>query len=74
MTRAMNRTLWTIQVLLSLTFLFTGAMKLILPIAELTKDVALPGPFLRFLGLGVLCTFLPLALGVACLLLQRGYF
>jgi Na+/H+ antiporter NhaD/arsenite permease-like protein len=31
-------------------------------------------PFLRFLGLGVLCTFLPLALGVACLLLQRGYF
>ena len=30
--------------------------------------------FLRFLGLGVLCTFLPLALGVACLLLQRGYF
>jgi len=30
--------------------------------------------FFRFLGLGVLCTFLPLALGVACLLLQRGYF
>jgi Na+/H+ antiporter NhaD/arsenite permease-like protein len=31
-------------------------------------------PFLRFLWLGALCTFVPLALGVACLLLERGYF
>jgi len=30
-------------------------------------------PFLGFLWLGALCTFLPLALGVACLLLQRMY-
>src|SRR6266403_2286154 len=30
-------------------------------------------PFLRFLWLGALCTFLPLALGVACLLLERMY-
>jgi Na+/H+ antiporter NhaD/arsenite permease-like protein len=31
-------------------------------------------PFLRFLCLGAFCTFLPLALGLACLLLTRGYF
>jgi Na+/H+ antiporter NhaD/arsenite permease-like protein len=31
-------------------------------------------PFLRFLWLGALCTFVPLALGVACLLVERGYF
>jgi len=31
-------------------------------------------PFLRFLWLGALCTFVPLALGVACLLIERGYF
>jgi Na+/H+ antiporter NhaD/arsenite permease-like protein len=30
-------------------------------------------PFLRFLWLGALCTFLPLALGLACLLLARGW-
>ncbi len=29
-------------------------------------------PFLRFLWLGALCTFLPLALGLACLLMERG--
>jgi Na+/H+ antiporter NhaD/arsenite permease-like protein len=31
-------------------------------------------PFLRFLWLGALCTFVPLALGLACLLIARGYF
>lgn len=31
-------------------------------------------PFLRFLWLGALCTFLPLAVGLACLLLERKYF
>ena len=31
-------------------------------------------PFLRFLTLGALCTFLPLALGLACLLLERKLF
>jgi len=30
--------------------------------------------FLRFLWLGALCTFVPLVLGVACLLVERGYF
>ena len=30
-------------------------------------------PFLRFLWLGALCTFIPLALGLACLLLERPW-
>jgi hypothetical protein len=46
----MNRTLWAIQALLALLFLFTGSMKLTLPIAELTQQIHLPGLFLRVLG------------------------
>ena len=30
-------------------------------------------PFFRFLGLGALCTFIPLGLGLACLLLERSW-
>ena len=43
--------LWVLQVLLAALFLFAGGMKLVTPIAALTKQVALPGPFLRFIGL-----------------------
>ncbi|HEX3745686.1 MAG TPA: DoxX family protein [Bryobacteraceae bacterium] len=50
MTRNRNRALWAVQCLLALLYLFSGAMKLILPIADLTRQVALPGAFLRFLG------------------------
>jgi len=46
----MNITLWIVQVLLALIFLFTGGMKLILPIEEMTRDIAMPGLFLRFIG------------------------
>ena len=42
--------LWTIQGLLAALFLFTGGMKLVLPVAALTKDVPLPGSFIRFIG------------------------
>jgi hypothetical protein len=42
--------LWIIQVLLAGLFLFSGGMKLVMPIAEMTKDIALPGWFLRFIG------------------------
>jgi hypothetical protein len=59
----MNVVLWIIQVLLALLFLFTGGMKLVLPIEEMTKQTALPGLFLRFLGvvevLGALGLILP---------------
>ncbi|MBV9771824.1 MAG: DoxX family protein [Bryobacterales bacterium] len=47
----MKRTLWTIQMLLALLFLFAGGVKLSLPIAALTKQTPiLPGLFLRFVG------------------------
>jgi len=43
--------LWTVQALLAALFLFAGGMKLVTPIAAMTQQVALPGPFLRFIGL-----------------------
>ena len=46
----MNIALWIIQSLLALLFLFAGVMKLILPIEEMTQQIALPGLFLRFIG------------------------
>lgn len=45
-----NHTLWTVQALLALLFLFTGTIKLALPIAQLTQLVNLPGFCVRFLG------------------------
>jgi hypothetical protein len=47
----MNVALWIVQGLLALVFLFTGGMKLLMPIEELTAQTPLPGPFIRFLGL-----------------------
>ena len=44
------RLLWTIQALLAATFLFTGATKLLVPVADLSSPVPLPWLFLRFLG------------------------
>ena len=59
----MNVVLWIIQALLALLFLFAGVTKLILPIEEMTKQMAMPGLFLRFLGvvevLGALGLILP---------------
>jgi len=52
--RFRNALLWTIQVLLALLFLFSGSMKFIMPIAEMTKQTALPGAFLRFIGVAEL--------------------
>jgi hypothetical protein len=47
----MNTVLWIVQVLLALLFLYTGGIKLVLPIEEMAKEIALPGWFLRFIGL-----------------------
>ena len=47
---AFNVLLWVIQVLLAALFLFAGGMKLMLPIEALAGPVALPGWFLRFIG------------------------
>ena len=46
----MNIALWITQALLAALFLFAGAMKLIMPIEEMTKEIAMPGGFLRFIG------------------------
>jgi hypothetical protein len=46
----MNYALWIVQGLLTLIFLFTGGMKLVLPLKVLTAQMPLPGPFVRFLG------------------------
>ena len=48
--RAMPITLWSVQVVLALIFLFAGSMKLILPIEVMTAQMPLPGLFLRFIG------------------------
>ncbi len=48
--RKLHYGLWIIQVILALIFLFTGSMKLIVPIEEMKGPVQLPGLFLRFIG------------------------
>jgi uncharacterized membrane protein YphA (DoxX/SURF4 family) len=45
-----NAALWVFQGLLAALFLFAGGMKLVMPIDQMTDPVALPGAFLRFLG------------------------
>jgi len=61
--RKRNVALWIIQGLLAALFLFSGVTKLILPIEEMTRQIALPGQFLRFIGvceiLGALGLILP---------------
>ena len=46
----MNYALWIVQGLLALLFLFAGGMKLVLPLDAMTGPIALPGLFMRFLG------------------------
>jgi hypothetical protein len=47
---SLNYALWTVQGLLAAVFLLAGGMKWIVPIAEMTKQTALPGWFIRFIG------------------------
>lgn len=62
MTKRKNYTLWSVQVLLALVFLFSGSMKLVLPLAVLTQQMPLPGWFVRFLGAAEVCGALGLVL------------
>lgn len=59
----MNRALWIIQALLAGLFLFAGGMKLVLPIEDMTKQIPIPGLFLRFIAvcevLGAIGLILP---------------
>jgi hypothetical protein len=45
-----NVLLWSVQGLVAALFLFAGGMKLILPIEAMAGPAALPGWFLRFIG------------------------
>jgi uncharacterized membrane protein YphA (DoxX/SURF4 family) len=58
----MTYALWIVQGLLALLFLFAGSMKFIMPIEEMTKQVQLPGAFLRFIGVAEICGALGLIL------------
>jgi uncharacterized membrane protein YphA (DoxX/SURF4 family) len=49
-TPVMHHALWVVQWLLALIFVFAGGMKLVLPIEVMTKQMPLPGVFLRFIG------------------------
>ncbi|MGH7303762.1 MAG: DoxX family protein [Candidatus Rokuibacteriota bacterium] len=59
----MTYALWIVQALLALLFLFAGVSKLVMPIEEMTKDIQMPGAFLRFIAvveiLGALGLILP---------------
>jgi len=46
----MTYALWIVQGLLAALFLFAGGIKLFLPLEALKGPVALPGLFLRFIG------------------------
>ena len=48
--KATNAVLWTLQALLAALFLFAGAMKFVMPVAEMTKQMPLPGWFIHFIG------------------------
>jgi hypothetical protein len=58
-----NKTLWTVQGLLAFLFLFAGGMKLVMPLEGVAGPIALPGWFIRFLGvaevLGAIGLILP---------------
>jgi len=64
----MNYALWIVQGLLALLFLFTGGMKLVLPVEVMTEQMSMPGWFLRLIGvsevLGAIGLILPGLLGV----------
>src|SRR6202051_558856 len=48
--RKLNVLLWVLQVLLAMLFTFSGVMKFVMPVEEMTKQITLPGWFLNFIG------------------------
>lgn len=60
--RRISVLLWIVQGVLAALFLFAGGTKLVMPIAEMTKQIALPGWFLRFIGVAEIAGALGLVL------------
>ncbi|HTC63622.1 MAG TPA: DoxX family protein [Candidatus Saccharimonadales bacterium] len=48
--RKLNVLLWVLQVLLASLFLFSGSMKFVMSVEEMTRQMPLPGWFLHFIG------------------------
>ena len=59
-----NTVLWIIQGSLAALFLFTGGLKLVLPVEAMQQPdmPSLPGPLLRFIGVAEVCGALGLIL------------
>lgn len=51
MERFVNIALWIVQALLALVFVGSGAMKFVMSVEEMTKQMPMPGWFLHFIGL-----------------------
>jgi len=48
--KGLSVTLWILQGLLAALFLFSGAMKFIMPVEQMTKGTSLSGGFIHFIG------------------------
>lgn len=48
--KGMNISLWVVQVILAILFLFGGISKLVMPAAALEKQAHMSGMFLKFIG------------------------
>jgi hypothetical protein len=59
---AINVLLWVVQGLLAALFLFAGGVKLVLPLEALAGPIALPGLFMRFIGVAEVAGALGLVL------------
>jgi uncharacterized membrane protein YphA (DoxX/SURF4 family) len=64
-----NVALWIAQVLLAAMFVFAGAMKLMMPVEEIAKQISMPIWFVRFISvcelLGGVGLILPAVLRIA---------
>jgi uncharacterized membrane protein YphA (DoxX/SURF4 family) len=47
----MNIALWIVQALLALVFIFSGVMKFVMSVEEMTQQIPMPGWFLHFIGI-----------------------
>jgi hypothetical protein len=48
--KGLSIALWVLQGLLAALFLFSGAMKFIMPVEQMTKGTSLTGGFIHFIG------------------------